>query len=108
MSIAGTIGALGEVVLALSPWAPSPRPRRVSDIDATWLTSILATGTPDARVLDVEDRGGTSGTTERRRLALRWNDTGVAAGLPAHLFVKATSPSARTRTMVAALWMAIN
>jgi hypothetical protein len=67
MSIAGTIGALGEVALALSPWAPSPKPHRVADIDATWLTSILATGTPGARVLDVEDRGPSrspvSGTT---------------------------------------------
>jgi hypothetical protein len=108
MSIAGTLGVLGEVALALSPWAPSPKPRRVADIDATWLTSILATGTPGARVLHVEDRGGTSGTTERRRLELTWNDTGVAAGRPAHLFVKATSASAKNRTMVAALWMAIN
>jgi len=79
MSILGTIGALGEVGLALSPWLPSPRPRRAGDVDAGWLTSILATGAPGARVLDVEDRGGTSGTTDRRRLALTWNDAGVAA-----------------------------
>jgi hypothetical protein len=108
LSIAGTLGALGEVALALSPWVPSPKPHRVADVDATWLTSILAKGAPGARVLDVEDRGGTSGTTDRRRLALTWNDAGVAAGLPAHLFVKATSPSAKNRTMVAALGMAIH
>lgn len=105
--IAGTIGALGEVALALSPWAPSPKPRLVSDVDATWLTSILAPRTPGARVLDVEDRGGSSGTTDRRRLRLTWNDAGVDAGLPAHLFVKATSPSPKNRAMVAALRMAI-
>jgi hypothetical protein len=108
MSIAGTIAALGEVALALSPWAPGHEPHRVADIDATWLTSILAGGTPGARVLDVEDCGGSSGTTDRSRLALTWNDRGVAAGLPAHLFVKATSASARNRAMVAALRMAIN
>jgi hypothetical protein len=108
LSIAGTIGALGEIALALSPWVPSPKPRRVADVDAAWLTSILAEGTPGARVLDVEDRGGTSGTTDRRRLALSWNEAGVAAGLPAHLFIKATSPSAKNRTMVAALSMAIH
>jgi len=79
MSIAGTIGALGEVALALSRWVPSAKPSRVADIDATWLTAILATRTPGARVLGVEDRGGSSGTTDRRRLALTWNDTGVAA-----------------------------
>lgn len=108
MSIAATIGALGEVALALSPWAPGPRPRRVAEIDATWLTSTLAAQTPGARVLDVEDRGGTSGTTDRRRLALTWNEAGVDTGLPARVFIKATSPSARNRAMVAALRMAIH
>ena len=107
MSVAGTIAAIGEVALALSPWAPSPKPRRVADVDAAWLTSILATRTAGARVLDVADRGGSSGTTDRRRIALTWNDAGVGAGLPAHLFVKATSPSARNRAMVAALRMAM-
>jgi hypothetical protein len=106
MRIAGTIGALGEVALALSPWVPGLRPCRVADVDAAWLTSVLARGTPGARVLRVEDRGGSSGTTHRRRLALTWNEAGAAAALPAHLFVKATSPSAKNRTMVAALSMA--
>jgi hypothetical protein len=108
MSIAGTIGALGEVALALLPWVPGPRPWRVADVDAAWLTSVLARATPGARVLRVEDLGGSSGTTDRRRLALTWNDAGAAAALPAHLFVKATSPSAKNRTMVAALSMAIH
>ena len=107
MSTAGTIRALGEVALALSPWVPGRRPRQVSAVDASWLTSILANGTRGARVLHVEDRGGSSGTTDRRRLALAWNDAGIEAGLPAHLFVKATSPSAKNRAMVAALSMAI-
>jgi hypothetical protein len=102
----GTISALGEVALALSPWVPGPKPRRVTEVDAAWLTSILAKGKPDARVLAVDDLGGTSGTTDRRRLALTWNDVGARAGLPAHLFVKATSPSPKNRTMVAALSMA--
>lgn len=106
MSIAGTIAALGEVALALSPWAPSPKPRRVAEVDARWLTSVLARGTPGARILTVMDRGGSAGTTDRRRLELSWNDSGVEAGLPAHVFVKATSPSARNRAMVAALRMA--
>jgi hypothetical protein len=107
MSTAGTIGALGEVALALSPWVPGPKPRRVADVDAAWLTSVLAPRTPGARVLEVKDRGGSSGTTDRRRIELAWNEAGAAAGLPAHLVVKATSPSARNRTMVAALRMAI-
>jgi hypothetical protein len=107
VSIAATIGALGEVALALSPWAPGATPRRAADAGAAWLTSVLARGTPGARVVEVEDRGGSSGTTDRRRLALTWNDAGVRAGLPSHVFVKATSPSAKNRAMVAALRMAI-
>jgi hypothetical protein len=107
MSIAETIGALAEVALALSPWAPSPRPHRLAHVDAPWLTATLASGAPGARVLAVEMLGGSSGTTDRRRLRLTWNEAGIDAGLPAHLFVKATSSSARNRTMVAALGMAI-
>lgn len=101
-------GAWGAVALALSPWAPGPKPGRVSEIDAPWLTSVLAAGAPGARVLAVEAYGGSSGTTERRRIRLAWNEAGLAAGLPAHLFVKATSPSAKNRAMVAALDMATN
>lgn len=101
-------GAYGAVALALLPWVPGTKPCRVTEIDASWLTSILANGTPGARVLAVEAYGGSSGTTERCRLKLSWNAAGVAAGLPAHLFVKATSLSAKNRAMVAALRMAIN
>ncbi|MCZ7528574.1 MAG: phosphotransferase [Acidimicrobiia bacterium] len=108
MSIASTLGALGQVSLALSPKIPAAKPHTVTQVGAEWLTSVLAQDTPGARVVDVEDRGGTSGTTDRRRLQLTWNDEGVEADLPTNLFVKATSPSPKNRTMVAALWMAIN
>jgi hypothetical protein len=99
--------ALGEVGLALCPWAPAPRPCRVDEIDAGWLTSVLAAHVPGARILAIEDRGGTSGTTDRRSLAVAWNAAGAGAGLPARLFVKGTSRSAKNRTMVAALAMAL-
>ncbi|HET6949429.1 MAG TPA: phosphotransferase [Acidimicrobiales bacterium] len=108
MSIAATIGALGQVAMALSPWAPAPKPRTVAEVDQGWLGNVLAAGTPGARIIAMEDRGGTSGTTDRRRLALTWNEAGAEAGLPASLFLKATSPSPKNRTMVAALWMATN
>jgi hypothetical protein len=108
MSIGATIGALGEVSLALSPWVPAASPCRVTDIDAPWLSGVLARHTPGARIVAIEDRGGTSGTTDRRRLRLTWNDRGADAALPTNVFVKATSPSAKNRTMVAALSMAVN
>jgi hypothetical protein len=99
--------ALGEVGLALSPWAPAHRPRWADEIDAGWLTSVLAAKAPAARILSIDDRGGTSGTTDRRSLAVTWNPAGIEAGLPTRLFVKGTSRSARNRTMVAALSMAL-
>lgn len=106
MSIAATIAALADVGLALVPWIPSAEPQRASDLDAAWLSRALGAAVPGARVLDVEDRGSTSGTTHRRRLRLGWNAAGLDAGLPAHVFVKATSPSPKNRTMVAGLSMA--
>jgi hypothetical protein len=107
MSIAATIVALGDVALALAPWIPSAGPQRASDVDADWLSRALGAAVPGARVLDVEDRGGTSGTTDRRRLRLTWNAAGLDAGLPIHVFLKATSPSPRNRAMVAGLSMAV-
>lgn len=107
MSIAATIGALADVGLALAPWIPSAGPQRASDVGAAWLGRTLGSAVPGARLLDVEDRGATSGTTHRRRLLLGWNAAGRDAGLPAHVFVKATSPSAKNRTMVAGLSMAV-
>lgn len=106
MSIAATLGALADVGLALSPWIPFAGPQRASDLDAAWLGRALGAATPGARVVDVEQRGATSGTTHRRRLRLTWNDAGRDAGLPVHVFVKATSPSPKNRTMVAGLSMA--
>lgn len=106
MNLQRNAAALGEVGLALLPWAPAPRPCWIEEIDADWLTTVLAAETPGARILSVENLGGTSGTTDRRRLAVAWNPAGVGAGLPTRLFVKGTSRSAKNRTMVAALSMA--
>jgi hypothetical protein len=106
MSIGATIGAFADVLLALAPWIPTTGPQRASDVDAAWLGRTLGSAVPGARVLDVEDRGGTSGTTHRRRLRLGWNAAGLDAGLPIHIFLKATSPSPKNRTMVAGLSMA--
>jgi len=107
LSVAGTLGALGEVALALSPWIPFVGPQRASDIDAAWLGRALGAAVRGARLVDVEDRGATSGTTHRRRLRLGWNAAGLDAGLPTHVFLKTTSPSPKNRAMVAGLSMAV-
>jgi hypothetical protein len=107
VNILRNAAALREVGLALSPWAPAPRPCWVDEIDAGWLTSVLAAKAPAARILSIDDRGGTSGTTDRRSLGVTWNTAGTEAGLPTRIFVKGTSRSAKNRTLVAALSMAL-
>jgi hypothetical protein len=102
------LGGVGEVALGLSPWAPAPRPIRTTDVDRGWLSEKLGRDVGGARLETITDLGGHSGTIDRRRLALQWNDAGVDAGLPDRVFLKGTSPSAKNRTMVAGLWMAIN
>jgi hypothetical protein len=109
VSVVGRLlGGLGEVGLGLSPWAPAPRPKRTNDVDRLWLSRALARDVAGAELDAITDLGGDSGTTDRRRLGLQWNRAGVDAGLPDRVFLKGTAPSAKNRTMVAALWMAIN
>jgi len=108
VTVAATIAALGEVGLAVSPWAPAPRPYRATDVEPAWLTSVLAAGVAGARIESIRELGGTAGTTDRRRLALDWNAAGISAGLAPSVFIKSTAASAKNRAMVAGLWMAVN
>ncbi|WP_396906411.1 phosphotransferase [Mycolicibacterium phlei] len=103
-----TTRAVVETALAISPWAPAPKPHSAADVDAEWLTKAVAAGIPGAVARDVQPLDGTTGTTDRRRLAVEWNEVGRAAGLPPSVFVKSTPLSAKNRTMVAALDMAVN
>jgi len=101
-------GSIGQVVLGLAPWVPAPRPHDGAALRPDWLTRQLGEQVPGAAVDHIEVLDGTTGTTDRLRLALRWNETGRAASLPASVFVKSTSRSPKNRTMVGALWMAVN
>ena len=103
-----TLKALAETSLAISPWAPAPKPTSVAEVDAAWLSKIFATTTPGAVAESVTRLDGTSGTTDRNRLGVVWNRAGLDAGLPASVFVKSTPLNAKNRTMVAALDMAVN
>ena len=53
MNVLRNAVALGEVGLALSPWAPAPRPCWVDEIDAGWLTSVLAAKAPAGRATSI-------------------------------------------------------
>jgi hypothetical protein len=70
-------------------------PRSPEEITAEWLTTVLCSATPGARVRSVTAHRGSVGTTTRRALKLTYNDVGTAAGLPARLFVKCTSALAQ-------------
>jgi hypothetical protein len=105
---AANLTAAGEVVAAVLPTLPGSGATAAADVTAGWLTRRLAGAAPGAVVQRVSPLDGTTGTTDRRRLAVEWNESGRAAGLPDHLFLKSTPLSAKNRTMVAALGMAAN
>jgi hypothetical protein len=98
-----------QLGLALSPWVPSGEPTSAAAVTASWLTERIGRAhAPGAVATAVRPLGGTSGTTDRQRLAVSWNEAGVQAGLPSAMFVKSTPRSAKNRTMVGALDMAVN
>jgi hypothetical protein len=100
--------AVAELAAAASPWVPTRGPSKASDVTAEWLTEKLGLRAPGAVAQSVTSLGGTTGTTDRRRLAVEWNEAGIQAGLPANVFVKSSPLTAKNRGMVAALGMSSN
>ncbi|MEO9328997.1 phosphotransferase [Gordonia aurantiaca] len=103
-----TLKALAETSLAISPWAPAPKPTSFAEVDAAFVTKVFGARVPGAVAEGVTRIGGDSGTTDRNRIAVDWNRVGRDAGLPTSVFVKSTPLNAKNRTMVAALDMAVN
>jgi hypothetical protein len=79
---------------------PAPPPGEVpwsaEAASPEWLSWALCAGHPDARVEAVKTDGGSQGSSVRRRMTLTYNTAGQKAGLPEHLFAKAT-PGLLTR-----------
>jgi hypothetical protein len=100
--------AVAELGASVLPWVPTRGPSKSSDVTAEWLTVHVGAGTPGAVALAATPLDGTSGTTDRRRLAVEWNEAGKRAGLPANIFVKSSPLNAKNRGMVAALGMSNN
>lgn len=78
-------------------WARMPRdrgglPSSIDGVDAAWVEGALAARFPDARVARIEVIGGSSGTTERRRLAVHYAEGARPEGAPASLFAKVPPP----------------
>lgn len=83
--------------------ALNPSARKLHDvpwsaeaITPEWLTAVLCRETPGARIEAVTVDGGSAGSSVRRRIVAAYNQEGREAGLPEHLFSKAT-PSLLTR-----------
>jgi hypothetical protein len=102
------VRAVGELAASVLPCVPTRGPSKSSDITAEWLTANLGMRAPGAVAQSVTSLDGTTGTTDRRRLAVEWNEAGKRAGLPANVFVKSSPLSAKNRGMVAALGMSVN
>src|SRR5437667_11675591 len=72
-----------------------PKARRRDDVPCSpnaitteWLTAVLCSQVPEAAVTDVEVTPASSGTHQRHRLLLTYNDEGRRAGLPVSRFTK--------------------
>jgi hypothetical protein len=107
-SAAANLAAAGELVAAVLPKLPGTGSSSAADVTAEWLTQHLTGSAPGAVAQRVSPLDGTTGTTDRRRVAVEWNEAGLSAELPERLFVKSTPLSAKNRTMVATLGMAVN
>src|SRR6516165_1915828 len=80
-----------------------PKARRGDDVPCSptaitteWLTAVLCSQIPGAAVTHVDVAPASSGTHERHRLAVTYNDAGRRAGLPRSIFTKSL-PSVVTR-----------
>jgi hypothetical protein len=100
-----TATALGGLLGGLAPRRPA---HSVAAVTPARLTSALAAEVPGAVVESTRVIGRTSGTTDRTRLALEWNEVGSAAGLPASIFVKATAGPPKNRALAGFLDLAVN
>jgi aminoglycoside phosphotransferase (APT) family kinase protein len=96
-----TVAALLRASFALAAERvvpPAGFPRRVGDVDAAWLTTVLQARCPGSRVRRVERLGGNDGTTSRARLALHYDERGP--GAPDSVFVKLPPVDLPTRLFV--------
>jgi len=76
-------------------------PTNGEDLNVEWLTAVLCSEVPGARVTSFSIPGGSVGTSTRAALRVQYNDAGQAAGLPTQLFTKTTASFAQ-RLMIGA------
>lgn len=96
---------LGNIGLGLSPWVPG-NGRFALDAISTEDLRPLGDGVPGAVLESVAQVPVSQGTTDRVRLALRWNEVGEAAGLPRSAFAKGTPASSTSRVLLSTFGLA--
>ncbi len=89
-----------NLTLGASPWVVGGRGFQFESITADELTEVLGVGQSDARIESISVEPVSAGTTDRARLALRWNSAGRQAGLPSSLFAKGTATTLSSRIIV--------
>ena len=72
------------------PRTANDMPPSYESITAEWLTDVLGKAVPGAQVVAHELGPRDDGTSNRRRIELRWNAAGEVAGLPRSVFCKGT------------------
>lgn len=84
-----------------------PKARTFADVPGTyeaitedWLTAVLCRETPGAQVTAFRIADRSDGSSNRARIYLTYNDAGIAAGLPATVFCKA-SVTLKNRVLLA-------
>ena len=83
---------LGRLLLGRVQGNSGVVPRRLDEVDATWLSAVLGARFPGASVNAVRTLSEDSGTTSRRRVAVEYAPGGRPDGAPASVFVKLRPP----------------
>lgn len=78
-----------EQLEVYEPTRRSDIPRSYEAITDAWLSDVLGQGRPDCVVIGHSLGEPDPGTSNRRRIYLQWNESGLAAGLPNSVFCKA-------------------
>lgn len=74
----------------ITPRSAADMPPTYESITDEWLTDVLARNVSGARALSHTLGPADDGTSNRRRIAVEWNDAGRAAGLVSKIFCKGT------------------
>ena len=94
-----TLNAVKNLALGVLPLIPTERRYGANSITTKELEAALSPHVPEARLNHLEIEFDSKGTTDRARLHLHWNESGVQANLPTTAFVKGTPTTVSSRIL---------